>query len=142
MSAQIADRFKLTRVTSLLDTEDALDPSDDLVRRGVRGLVKVDASRLNVGLEVTLERRASGGDRGEVARTDKELVVVLQEERPLAGVELGRNSLRLDGEVARLLDVAHGRHLDQCCLRGEEGFLFAQKQKLKSRTLDVSEGAA
>lgn len=99
-----------TRVAGLLDAKDALDPSNDLVRRRVRRLVKVDASGLDVRLEVALEGRATGRDGREVAGADEQLVVVLQQEGPLARVELGRNGLGLDGEVARLLDVAHGRH--------------------------------
>lgn len=47
--------------------KDALDPSDDLVRGRVRGLIEVDDTRANVRLDVALEGRAAVGDRGEVA---------------------------------------------------------------------------
>lgn len=55
-----------SRVSSLLAAQDPADPSDDLVRRRVRGLVEVDHTRLDVRLEVTLQRRGTSGDGGEV----------------------------------------------------------------------------
>jgi hypothetical protein len=46
--------------------EDALHPSHDLVTRRVGGLVQVDNTRADVGLEVTLQGRGTSRDRGEV----------------------------------------------------------------------------
>jgi hypothetical protein len=75
-----------TRVTSLFASEDSLHPGDDLVGRRVGGLVEVDHSGFDVRGEVSLERGASGGDRGEVGGSDEEFVVVFQKKRPLGGV--------------------------------------------------------
>ena len=100
---------KSTRVTGLLDSQHPPDPSNNLVGRRVGGLVKVDHSRpwkevetlaacsmleeagdsLDVGGEITLERRASMGDRSEVTRPNKKLVVVLQQQGPVGGVQAG-----------------------------------------------------
>lgn len=46
--------------------EDPLHPSDDFVTGGVGGLVQVDDTGANVGLKVTLKRRSTSRDRGEV----------------------------------------------------------------------------
>lgn len=107
------------RVTCLFAPEDAADPRDDLVRGGVRGLVEVDDAELDVRLEVALQRGRAGGDGRKVGTcgpggsvwvgaplsavgarhtADEELVIVLEEEGPVLGVELGRRSLGLDGE--------------------------------------------
>jgi hypothetical protein len=52
--------------------ENALDPSDNLVRGRVRRLVEVDDTRADVLLEVALQRRAAIGDRGEVTSSHKD----------------------------------------------------------------------
>ena len=86
----------------------------------VGGLVQVNDTRADVGLDVTLQRRASIGDRGEVAGSHKDcypvsnlqvllvsvrgsrlltLVVVFEQKRPAAGVESRSSSLGLDGVV-------------------------------------------
>jgi hypothetical protein len=65
-----------TGVTSTLATENALDPGDDFVRRGVRGLVKVDDTGGDVRLEVTLERGCASGDGGEVTSANKDCTQV------------------------------------------------------------------
>jgi hypothetical protein len=97
-----------TAVTSLLTSKNALDPSDDLVRGRVGRLVEVNDTRADVLLEVALQGRAAIGDGSEVASSDEELVVVLEEERPLAGVEGRSGRLGLDGVLIllcyRLLD--------------------------------------
>lgn len=46
--------------------EDALHPRDNLVGRRVGGLVQVDNTGADVGLEVTLQGRSTGRDRSEV----------------------------------------------------------------------------
>lgn len=46
--------------------QDALHPRDNLVGRRVGGLVQVDNTGADVGLEVTLQRRSTGRDRSEV----------------------------------------------------------------------------
>jgi hypothetical protein len=46
--------------------EDALHPRDNLVGRRVGGLVQVDNTRADVGLEVTLQGRSTGRDGSEV----------------------------------------------------------------------------
>lgn len=102
-----------TAVTSLLDTENSLDPRDDFVTGGVGGLVEVDDAGRNVALQVALVGSAAVGNGNEVTATDEQLVVVLQQERPLAGVDLGRNGLRLDG-VVRILGRDYGGHCGYC----------------------------
>lgn len=64
-------------LTSLFDFEDALNPSDHLVRGGVRWLVKVDhtvAFKLN---QRTSCGRPSAGQGGEVVSLHVQLVKVL-----------------------------------------------------------------
>jgi hypothetical protein len=95
-----------TGVTSLLTSKNALDPSDDLVRGRVGGLIEVDDTRADVLLKVALQRRAAIRDGSEVTSANEKLLVVLKEERPLAGVEGRSGSLGLDGVLllCRLLD--------------------------------------
>lgn len=73
-----------------------LHPSNNLVRRGVRRLVEVDDTAGDVGLDVPLVGRRAIGDGGEVAGPDKHLVVVLEQQRPVARVERRHRVLRLD----------------------------------------------
>ena len=64
-------------LTSLVDLEDALNPGDDLVRRGVRGLVEVDDT---VSLELGHGAGSGGpaaGERGEMVSLYVQLVEVL-----------------------------------------------------------------
>lgn len=86
-------------VAGLLDAQDTLDPGDDLVRRGVRGLVEVDDTAGNVALEVALVRSTAVGDGDEVVAAGQHLAVVLQQQRPLAGVDGRGDRGRLDGVV-------------------------------------------
>jgi hypothetical protein len=78
------------------------------VRRRVRGLVEVDDTRADVLFKIALQRRAAIGNGSEVACSDKKLVVVLEQQRPLAGVERRSGRLGLDGVLlllcCRLLD--------------------------------------
>lgn len=46
--------------------QDALHPRDNLVGGRVGGLVQVDNTGADVGLEITLQRRSTGRDRSEV----------------------------------------------------------------------------
>lgn len=46
--------------------QDALHPRDNLVGGRVGGLVQVDNTGADVGLEVTLQRRSTGGNGSEV----------------------------------------------------------------------------
>jgi hypothetical protein len=99
--------IKSTAVTCLLTSKNALDPSDNLVRGRVGRLIEVDDTRADVLLEVALQRRAAIGDGSEVASANEKLLVVLEEKRPLAGVEGRSGSLGLDNIVllgCRLLD--------------------------------------
>jgi hypothetical protein len=61
-----------TGVTSTLATENALDPGNDFVRRGVGRLVKVDDTGGDVRLEVTLEGGCASRDGGEVTSANKD----------------------------------------------------------------------
>jgi hypothetical protein len=71
------------RVAGLLDAEYAADPRDHLVRRRVCRLVQVDHAVLEVLLQRPLERRVPRGDGRVVARAHAELVVILEQQRPL-----------------------------------------------------------
>lgn len=62
---------KGSRVTGLLNTEDSLDPSDNFVTGGVRGLVQVDDTGANVRLEVAVHGRAAMVNGGEVTSSDE-----------------------------------------------------------------------
>jgi hypothetical protein len=59
-------------VTSLLNTEHALDPGDDFVGRWVRWLVEVDNTGGNVGLEVSLKWCASVWNWCEMSSADED----------------------------------------------------------------------
>ena len=89
-------------VAGLLDAEHPPDPRDHLVRRRVGRLVQVDHAILEVFLERPLERRVPVGDGRVVAGAHVELVIVLEQQRPLGGVER-RRRLRLDHKVDRIL---------------------------------------
>jgi hypothetical protein len=65
-----------TTVTSLLNSEHALDPSNDFVRGWVGGLVKVNDTGADVGLQVALEWSATVWNWGEVTSTDKDCSIV------------------------------------------------------------------
>ena len=59
-------------VAGLVDAEDALDPGDDFVGGGIGGLVEVDHTRGDIGLEVTTVRIAADGDGCEVGGADED----------------------------------------------------------------------
>jgi hypothetical protein len=101
-------------VASLFSSKNALDPRDDFVTGGVGGLVEVNDTRADVGLDVSLQWRAAIGDRCEVTGADEQLVVVLEEQRPRARVKSRCDGLGLDGVLIVPLvafDDVHG-HLD------------------------------
>ena len=64
-------------MTSLVDFEDLLYPSNDLVRGGVRGLVKVNDTVLLEDVDRPVGRRVSARQRCEVGCLDVELIEVL-----------------------------------------------------------------
>lgn len=70
-------------VTGLFDTEEALDPSDDLVGGRVGGFIEVEDAVLEVLSEGAFERGVTGGDGGVVSGADVETVVVFEEDGPL-----------------------------------------------------------
>ena len=80
-------------VTSFLHPEDPLDPGHHLVRAGVGRLVEVDEARLDVVLNVSLERRCSMRERSVVVGSDVQFIEVLQKQRPVRGVQFGRRLL-------------------------------------------------
>lgn len=91
-----------TAVSGFFDTEDALDPCDNLVGGRVGGLVEVEDTVLEVFGEGSLERGVTGGDRGVVSGADVEAVVVLKEDWPFGGVYGGSEALWFDHEVLAL----------------------------------------
>lgn len=60
-----------TTVASLLCPEDPLDPCDDLVAGGVGGLIKIDHTRANVGLQVAFMWSTSHRNGGVVSSPNK-----------------------------------------------------------------------
>lgn len=55
--------------------EDSLHPSHDLVTGRVGGLVEVDDTGADVGLKVTLKRRGTSRNRGEVTGANKHYIM-------------------------------------------------------------------
>lgn len=75
-----------TRMTGLFDTENPLNPGDNLMRRRISRLVEVHDTVLDVLGERSFQRRVAGRKRSVVAGTNVELVVVFEENRPLRSV--------------------------------------------------------
>jgi len=73
-------------VTGLLDFEDLLDPSNDLMGRGVGGLVKVNDTVMLELLNGSLGGGESTGEGGEMASFHVQFLEVLEEQRPVGGV--------------------------------------------------------
>lgn len=69
------------------EPEHALEPSDNLVGGGVRGLVEVDHTTRNIGLDVARERRRSIGDGCKVVGPGNQAGEVLQQKRPFARID-------------------------------------------------------
>mmetsp|Transcript_944 Transcript_944/g.1207 ORF Transcript_944/g.1207 Transcript_944/m.1207 type:complete len:241 (+) Transcript_944:1720-2442(+) len=92
-------RIQRATVPCLLHAQDPADPCHHLVTGGVGGLVKIDYTVAYVVEDWALERRAAVRDRRVVPRADVELVVVLEQQRPLGRVELWRRLFGLDREV-------------------------------------------
>ena len=104
-------RVQSARVARLLHTENPTDPGDHLVRRWVRRLVEIDASVLEVLEERALEGRVARWDRAVVPGAHVELVVVLEQQRPLRRVEWWRRLRGLDEEVGGGLCLCRGAGL-------------------------------
>ncbi|EOA24056.1 hypothetical protein CARUB_v10017275mg [Capsella rubella] len=105
-------RVKSSTVTSFLNTEDTLNPSNNLVRRRIRGFIEIDDTVPDIFLKRTFERGVTGADWSVVTGTDVELVVVLEEDGPLRSVDCWSETLWLDhvvsgvgGIILLLLDV-------------------------------------
>lgn len=86
-------------VAGLFNAEEALDPGDDLVGGGVGGLVEVEDAVSEVFGDGAFEGGVAGGQRRVVAGADVEAVVVLEEDRPLGGVERRGEGLGFDQVV-------------------------------------------
>lgn len=74
-------------MSRLVNTQDALDPGDDLVAGRVAWLVKVDDAVADVIFEWAAQRRVAGWDWCIVPSADVELVVVFEQDWPLGGVK-------------------------------------------------------
>lgn len=85
-----------TTVTCFFNVEHALNPCDDFVGGGVGGFVEVYNTGGDITLDVSHVRLAAMGDGCEMSRPDEQLVVVLQQQWPVAGVGSGCCALRLD----------------------------------------------
>ena len=70
----------------LLHTEDALDPTDDLVTARIGGLVEVDHATGDVVFEGAGEGGGAAGDGCEVRGSDVEGGVVFEEEGSGGGI--------------------------------------------------------
>ena len=68
---------------------------------------QIDDSILQVLFEITREWTTSSGKRRVMRCSDMELMVILQQKRPVAGVKLGCMRSWLDHRSSRRLD--HGR---------------------------------
>jgi hypothetical protein len=68
-----------TTVTSLLNTEDTLDPSNNFVTTGIGRFVEVDDTTGDVRLDIALQGRATSRNGSVMSATHKKLVVVLQQ---------------------------------------------------------------
>ena len=96
-------------MTGLFDAENSLDPGDHFVRAWVGRLVQVENAAFDVLRQRALQGRRSEGERGVVVGADIELVEVLEEERPVSGVQSLRVDFRwLDLEADLCLDVSDG----------------------------------
>ena len=74
-------------MAGLLDPQNASYPGDNLVRGRVGWFVEVYDTVGKVVLQLALQRRRPGRDRGVVPRADVQLVVVLQQQWPRGGVD-------------------------------------------------------
>lgn len=86
-------------MAGFLDAEEAFDPGDDLMGGRVSRLVEVEDAVFEILREGAFERGVAGGERGVVAGTDVEAVVVFEEDGPLGGVDGGCELLRFDHEL-------------------------------------------
>ena len=111
----------------LLDAKDPLYPGHDLVRRRVSGLVQVDAPVLDVLIQWTLERRAAAWYGCVVRGADVQLIVVLQEQRPVVAwwrgggrvrCVNGQNGQRRDGKAWRVGEAATQRRVGEPAAAG------------------------
>ena len=76
---------------------------------------------LDICLDVSFKRTTSGGDWGEMAGTNKQLVVVLQQQRPLGGVQDRLLVFGLDGIVPT--------DLSGCDLLPTQGVCWSHSQR-------------
>ena len=83
--------------------EHALYPRNDLMTGRIRRFVEIDHARTDILLELTLERGASYRYWREMACAYEKLVVVFEEERPVAGVYDRAYVLRFDCIVLLIL---------------------------------------
>jgi hypothetical protein len=90
-------------VTGLLNSEDSLDPGDNLMRARVRRLIQVDASVLQIILQRSLQGSRACRDGGVVVSENVHFMVVFEEEGPFGAVKGGILVGGFDGE--RLLGV-------------------------------------
>jgi hypothetical protein len=90
--------------------QNALDPCYDLVTRGVGGFVEVDHARTDVLLEVSRMGGATVGNRSVMCSANEEIRVVLEQQRPLVGVDGRRMCLWLDDHVR----ATGGRYKSHC----------------------------
>ncbi|KAL6975852.1 hypothetical protein U1Q18_024648 [Sarracenia purpurea var. burkii] len=95
---EVSGDFRVEGVTvaRFLDPENAFDPGNDFVRGRIGG---VDDAVADAFGERAFEGGEIGGERGVVFGSDIEAVVVLEENRPLRGVEGGSEALGVDQKV-------------------------------------------
>mmetsp|Transcript_6601 Transcript_6601/g.15791 ORF Transcript_6601/g.15791 Transcript_6601/m.15791 type:complete len:239 (-) Transcript_6601:80-796(-) len=92
-------RIQCSAVSSLLTLQNALDPRHNLMGRRVARLVQVDHTILEILVQFSVKRRRSIRHRREMSRAYVQLVIVLQQQRPVRRVNglvlLGR----LNGDI-------------------------------------------
>lgn len=83
----------------LFGAKNPLNPSNNLMRRRVGGFIEVDDPVTEVFGQRALQRGKPSWERGVMASTDIEAIVVFEEDRPFGGVEGWREGLGLDEEI-------------------------------------------
>lgn len=86
-------------MTSLFYTEDALNPSNDFVRRRVGGFIQVGDTIANVFVDRAAQGGVAAGDWGVMAGANMKLVVILEEQRPAGSVQSRGAGLRLNYQL-------------------------------------------
>lgn len=92
-------RIQSSWVTSLLDSKDSLDPSDNFVRTWVWWFIQIDATILQIFFQWSFEWGWTGWDWSVMIGKNVHFVVVFKQEWPFRGVHWGILIGRFDKEL-------------------------------------------